>query len=456
MHVLKDALSSNGNAARKSCSNVAWKIVLGLATFSVLLYAFSEGPPSEHTGGFGEETCAECHIGTAVNGGPGRIVISGAPNAYMSGAVYPITVRVEDPGEDRMRWGFQLSARTQGGAQAGTLTPTDGLTQLAETFNLIEYIEHTEAGTRLGIGGGADFVFNWTAPETSAGPVVFHAAGNASNASGDEFGDRIYTTSLNVPPPPSGPAPAVPDDGIVNNGSFALHPAPLAPGSIAAIFGANLNDGTPACGTAFEGEPGNLKLLTSICGASVTVNGIAAPMFYAQPGQLGIQIPFELAGSNSAQVTVDVLGQASEPRTIFLGPAAPGIFAVNQQGTGQGAILIANSDILAAPADSIPGQTSRPARRGEIVTIFLTGLGVTSPALETGAPSAGNPTLVAATVTIDGLPADVGFSGTAPGFAGLNQINVTVPQGARIANDVAVVVTQSSSVSNTVTMAVSE
>jgi hypothetical protein len=286
----------------------------------------------------------------------------------MSGAVYPITVRVEDPGEDRMRWGFQLSARTQGGAQAGTLSPTDGFTQLAETFNLIQYINHTEEGTRPGMGGGADFVFNWTAPDTSAGPIVFHAAGNASNSSGDEFGDRIYTTSLNVPPPPSGPPPAVPDGGIVNNGSFALHPAPLAPGSIAAIFGTNLNDGTPSCGTDFV----NGRLLTSICGASVKLNGIAAPMFYAQPGQLGIQIPFELAGSNSAQLTVDVLGQTSEPRTIFLGPASPGVFTLNQQGTGQGAILIANSDILVAPAGSIPGRTSRPARRGEIITIFLT------------------------------------------------------------------------------------
>ncbi|MDA0204709.1 MAG: hypothetical protein O2795_05095 [Acidobacteria bacterium] len=446
---MEHAQSSNGDVPRKTRSTVLWKSLLGLATCSVLLYAFSEGPPSEHTGGFGEETCTECHIDTPVNTGPGGIIISGAPIAYMSGVVYPITVRVEDPGADRMRWGFQLSARTQGGVQAGNLTPTDGFTQLAETFNNIQYIEHTEDGTRLGMSAGADFLFNWTAPDTVVGPVVFNAAGNASNASGDEFGDRIYSTALTVPPPPAGPAPAVPDGGIVNNGSFALHPAPLGPGSIAAIFGSNLNDGPPACGTAFADG----KLLTSICGVSVKVNDIQAPMFYAQPGQLGIQIPFELAGSNSAQVTVDVLGQTSEPRTIFLGQAAPGIFTVNQQGTGQGAILIANSNILVAPEGSIPGRDARPARRGEIVTIFLTGLGVTSPALETGAPSGGNQTATAATVTIDGLPAVVNFSGTAPGFVGLNQINVTIPEGARLADDVEVVVTLGTSFSNTVLIA---
>lgn len=449
MLLTKPAQPSNGNASRNPRSTVVWKIVLGLATFSVLLFAFSEGPPSEHTGGFGEETCAECHIGTPVNGGPGRVVISGAPTAYRSGTVYPITVRVEDPGADRMRWGFQLSARTQSGAQAGNLTPSNGLTQLAETFNGIQYIEHTLDGTRLGMPAGADFVFNWTAPDAPAGPIVFHAAGNAADGSFSELGDRIYTTSLTI----SRPAPFVPDGGIVNNGNFALHPAPLAPGSIAAIFGANLNDGTPSCGTDFQGEPGNRRLLTAICGASVTVNGVAAPMFYAQPGQLGIQIPFELAGSNSAQVTVNVLGQTSEPRTIFLGPAAPGIFTLNQQGTGQAAILIANSDFLAAPAGSIPGRNARPARRGEIVTIFLTGLGLTSPALDTGAPSAGNQTQTAATVTIDGLPAAVNFSGTAPGFVGLNQINVTIPEGARLANDVQVIVTSGTRVSNTVSIA---
>jgi len=448
MHGMEYGQSSHG-AAKGKPRLIFWKIVLGLATCSILLYAYSEGPPSEHTGGFGEETCAECHIGTAVNGGPGRVVISGAPSAYMSGAVYPITVRVEDPGADRMRWGFQLSSRTQGGSQAGTLSPTDGLTQLADTFNGIQYIEHTEQGTRPGTGAGADFLFNWTAPDTTVGPVIFHAAGNASNASGDEFGDRIYTTSLTVPVPPAGPPASIPDGGIVNNGSFALHPAPLGPGSIAAIFGSNLNDGTPACGTDFADG----RLLTSICGASVKVNGIQAPMFYAQPGQLGIQIPFELAGSNSAQVTVDVLGQSSEPRTIFLGQAAPGIFTLNQQGTGQAAILIANSEILAAPEGSVPGRNARPARRGEIVTIFLTGLGTTSPALETGAASTGNQTATAATVTIDGLPAVVNFSGTAPGFVGLNQINVTIPEGVRLADDVQVVVTLGTSVSNTVLIA---
>jgi uncharacterized protein (TIGR03437 family) len=443
----------------RSASLFFWKIVLCAATFSILLYAHSDGPASEFTGGFGEHTCVECHIGSEVNSGLGSVTINGVPTAYMSGAVYPLTVRVEDPDPSRQRWGFELSARTEAGLQAGSLAPVDDRTKLADSFNAIQYITHTLTGSPPGTPAGSDFLFNWTAPDTSAGPVVFHAAGNAANASLDEHGDRIYTTSVTVPPAPSaGPAPSVADGATVNNASFALHPAPLAPGSIAAIFGSNLNDGTPDCSSSF-GPDG--KLITFLCGASVTVNDIPAPLFYATPGQLGIQIPFELAGSPSADIVVTVLGQSSTPRTVFLDAAAPGIFTLNQAGTGPGAILIAISDVptLAVATGSVPGATSRPARRGEFVTIYLTGLGVTSPPLATGEPSTTrNDTPTKATVTIDGLPAVVDFSGAAPFLVGMNQINVIVPENSRVADDVSVVVALETpfetKVSNTVTMAV--
>jgi uncharacterized protein (TIGR03437 family) len=440
------------SSEKHSKSTSLWKIVLTSAALPILVYAFSSGPPSEHTGGFGEPTCVECHFGTALNGGPGRVTITGAPSSYTSGTVYPITIRVEDP--NQRRWGFEMSSRVQAtGQQAGTLGPTNNQTQLLPTFNGIQYIAHTTAGTRAGTATGVNFTVNWTAPNTSAGTVILNAAGNAANNSGTENGDRIYSTSVTIPPQAAGPTPSVSEGAIVNNGSFALHPAPLGPGSIAAIFGSNLNDGTAACGSSFGGDG---KLVTSICGTSVTVNNVAAPMFFSSPGQLAIQIPYEVAGQTTATVVVRVNGQSSEPRTIFLDAAAPGIFALNQAGTGPGAILIANSDILAVAAGSVPGRTTRPARRGEIVTIFLTGLGTTSPALGTGVPSTGQPTATGATVRIDDLDSPVLFTGTAPGFVGLNQINVTVPTAARIGNDIPVVVSLGGKISNTVTMAVSQ
>jgi uncharacterized protein (TIGR03437 family) len=445
----------------KRCGKQIFVLVALLAMLIPIgLKANSDGAIPEHTGGFGDGTCVECH-GTTVLTTPGSVTIT-APATYRSGETYQISVRVADP--NRNRWGFQLSSRTATGQQAGGLSRIDTTTRCASgaaaanpcgaSSNGIQYITHTLASTRPGTTTGATFTFNWTAPNTSAGPVVFHAAGNAANNNNQaDLNDRIYTTSFTSQPQVAGPVPTVADGATVNNGSFALHPAPLGPGSIAAIFGSNLNNGNSLCGSSFGADG---KLITSICGSTVTFDGVAAPMFFSSPGQLAVQVPYEMAGKTTASVVVTVDGQASTPRTVFIDAAAPGIFTTNQQGSGQGAVLIANSDILAAPTGSIAGRNTRPARRGEIVTVFLTGLGVTSPALGTGVPSGGQTTATAATVTIDGLPAQVLFSGTAPGFVGLNQINVTVPATATIGNSVPVVVTLGGKVGNTVTMAVSQ
>jgi uncharacterized protein (TIGR03437 family) len=137
-----------------------------------------------------------------------------------------------------------------------------------------------------------------------------------------------------------------------------------------------------------------------------------------------------------------------------LDSAVPGIFTINQAGTGQGAILIGDTDILAAPAGSIAGRTSRPARRSEVVTIFGTGLGGVNPPLVTGQAAIFNQTVVLPTVTIDGIPAMVGFAGRAPNFVGLDQINVTIPENTRFSDDVPVVVRVGGKQSNIATLAV--
>ena len=161
------------------------KIVLLCLAVPILVYAFDTGAPQAHTGGFGEPTCTECHVGIALNSGPGRVTVTvNAPSGYASGVTYPVTVTVSDP--NQRRWGFELSARTQGGQQAGTLIAgPDGFTQLLLDFGGIQYITHTSAGTRPGTPNGASFNFSWRAPATSAGPVVFNVAGNAAD-------NRIY------------------------------------------------------------------------------------------------------------------------------------------------------------------------------------------------------------------------------------------------------------------------
>ena len=238
--------------------------------------------------------------------------------------------------------------------------------------------------------------------------------------------------------------PAVSDGGVVNSASYAPSPVPVAPGSIAAIFGSNLNNGSAVLFSCF-GPDG--KLATSLGGASVRINDIPAPMFYSTPGQLGIQIPFELAGQTSATIQATVGGQTSLSRTIFLDALAPGIFTANNQGTGAAAAL--HEDGVT------PVTEQRPARPGEVVVLYATGLGAVTPALATGAPSTGNRTSATATVNIDGIPGEVQFSGTAPGFVGLNQINIQIPPNTRPAPNIPVVLSIGGKQSNSVTIAVS-
>lgn len=422
----------------------------------VLVIAFSTGPPGARTGGFGEPTCTECHTGT-VNSGPGRVTISVA-GTYASGETIPITVTVSDP--NQRRWGFELSARTQpGGQQAGTLlVGSDGFTQII-TERGIQYIEHTLAGTRGGTAGPVSFEFQWRAPDVSAGPIVFHVAANAANNNFSTSGDRIYTSSAAAqpqapPPPPPGPTPSVSENGTVNNASFASGTNPLAVGTIAAIFGTNLNDGSQIPESSF-GSDG--KLLTTLGGASVTFNGIPTSLFSSFPTQLNVQIPLELAGTTSATVQVTVGGQTSLARTVPLGPSSPGIFTIPSGGTGQGAVKISNTAIFAAPTGSISGAQVRPANRGEFITIFCTGLGSVTNPPATGRPTSGSPlstTIATPQVTIGGIPATVSFSGLSPGFVGLYQVDVQVPAGAPGGNAVTVALTIGGVAANPVTIAV--
>ena len=258
-----------------------------------------------------------------------------------------------------------------------------------------------------------------------------YVGGNWGGGSGTAFAAKI------------GFGPVLFDGGVVNNASFALSPAPVAPGSIAALFGANLNDGSNILFSSF-GPDG--KLVTTLGGASVTVEDLPAPLFYSTPGQLGIQIPYELSTNAAAKVQVTVDGVKSAVITIPIDGLAPGLFTTTQDGKGAAAALHSDGKTLVSAA--------QPAKPGEIITLFGTGLGLLSPALATGVPSKGNTTTVAPAVMVDGAPAVVKFSGAAPGFVGLNQINIQVPAATRAAPDIPVVLDIAGKTSNTITIAV--
>ena len=162
--------------------------------------AFAEGPNPGHTGAPSELTCATtgCHPGPP-NSGPGQFTIEG-PSSYSPGETYTITVRHSTTDGSRRRWGFQLTALDSSENKAGSLQITSSTTQILTggPDGNREYIEHSFTGTFQGQQNGASWSFNWTAPDTDIGPVVFYAAGNQANNDGSNSGDQIYTARASL------------------------------------------------------------------------------------------------------------------------------------------------------------------------------------------------------------------------------------------------------------------
>jgi uncharacterized protein (TIGR03437 family) len=247
-----------------------------------------------------------------------------------------------------------------------------------------------------------------------------------------------------------GGGPAVNSGGIVSAASFVPGAAGLAPGSLASLFGMSL--------ASIAAGPSQIPLPVSLNGVTVNVNTsstpLSAPLVYASPQQINFQIPWEVPAPSQAIVVVNVGGLNSPAAALSLGTASPGIFTLSQNGAGQGAILIANTATLAGPV-SVAG--AQPAAKGQAVSVFCTGLGAVSPPQVSGEPAPAslvNTTGMPLTVTIGGQSAAVLFSGLAPGFVGLYQVNVTVPANAPSGNAVPLVLTIGGVSSNTVTMAV--
>ncbi|MBV8819007.1 MAG: hypothetical protein JO022_11670, partial [Acidobacteriaceae bacterium] len=187
-------------------------------------------------------------------------------------------------------------------------------------------------------------------------------------------------------------------------------PADVAPGSIFSIFGGGLAQSTAAANS--------FPLPASLGGTEVTVNGTAAPLFYASPAQINAQMPIGIA-AGTATINVKAGGSTVASTTITVQNTAPGIFVVGQ------------NHAAALNQDGSVNSTAQPAAAGSVVVVYATGLGPVTNPVDTG--SAASVSVLSkvqarVTATVGGQDADVQFAGLAPGFAGLYQVNVVVPQ----------------------------
>ncbi|MCS6952415.1 MAG: hypothetical protein RMK57_06835 [Bryobacterales bacterium] len=196
--------------------------------------------------------------------------------------------------------------------------------------------------------------------------------------------------------------PAFEAGGVVNSASFQ---AELAPGSFASIFGSGLAGGA----TAVASPP----YPTTLAGVQVLVNRTAARLQFVSDYQINFLVP-ENVPTGAATLSVSTPIGTSATVQVPVVPAAPGIFVLDPV-TNFGAILISGTGLT---------TVQRPARRGEFLEIYATGLGVTQ--ASSRFPGFRETALTPA-VFIGGVRLeDPAFSGLSPQFPGLYQVNVRV------------------------------
>jgi uncharacterized protein (TIGR03437 family) len=213
-------------------------------------------------------------------------------------------------------------------------------------------------------------------------------------------------------------APSLSVAGVVNGATFES--GPVAPGEIVSLFGSAIGPPTPAFITLT-----NPRLVAnSIAGVQVYFDGVPAPLLYASSGQVNAVVPYSVAGQSTTQLQLEYLGVLSNPVTLQVVATSPGVFSVNASGQGPGAILNAIDDSV--------NSAAKPAARGDWVSIFATGAGITTPdGVDGMVASAPLPVPNAAvSVTIGGIPCQLNFDGAAPGLvSGVLQVNAQVPAG---------------------------
>ncbi len=237
-------------------------------------------------------------------------------------------------------------------------------------------------------------------------------------------------------------APVIAYQGVLDNATFVPGDT-VAPGDVMVVKGDQLSFSAYTPGPA-------PPLSTQLADTSVLVNGTAAPIFYTSYGQIAFQMPTTTPtgtalvqvkrtdGTISNTVSVNVATRA--PKVLQLGLPAGTIAAVVNADQCAGATpCLLGGSLPQATSYSLPGYPAYPAKRGDTLVIYAIGLGPTSPAVASGQPAPSsaplayttqNPSVNFGTGVTSNVVATPFFAGLSPNYAGLYQIDVTIPANA--------------------------
>ena len=368
--------------------------------------------------------------GTALNQGGGNVtIVFDSGTTYTPGGKVHVTLTITD--SKARLYGFQVSSRlssntTNGQAgsfikgtqqlilcEDGSVLPAAGCRSSAP----LQFIEHSSPFKTNVIS------FDWNAPATDVGNVVFYAAANAANGDSNNTGDHIYTTSATLTPAATNSnRPAISPGGIADAFTYT---AGVSTQTWIAIFGTNLASATKT----WDGDPAFAegRLPTSVNGVSVTVNGKAAPVYFVSPTQIDILGPTDSATGTVSIVVTNENG-ASDSFAVNKAATLPAFYAPFSQNGKLFVTAVSTTGALLGKAGVDP-RVTRGVKPGDTVLLFGTGWGATTDssittdmATFTPAPLATQPT-----ITIGGQPAQIAGGAGFLISPGLYQFNVIVP-----------------------------
>jgi uncharacterized protein (TIGR03437 family) len=296
-----------------------------------------------------------------------------------------------------------------------------------QTMSSVSLLNYRSLSSLLIYGGSSDFTY--------VDSYTLHSDGSSDDT---DFGQHYFSSadgtirigygtgpflSLNVAlqaPALSAPGVYLSPVGVLNAASSAPFTAQVSPGEFLTLYGTGLAPTTTSASVPFP------KLLN---GVQVLFNDVPAPITYLSPTQINVIVPYQASAQWFAHIQVLNNGVYSNTVTAAGGLTSVGVFTSDPEGgTGYAAALHLDYSLV---------SRSSPAQIGETVAVFLSGMGAVSLPVADGTAAPSNPpSITTATPVVflldtagHYLQATVSFSGLAPGFAGLYQINLKIPTG---------------------------